>query len=164
VILLVTQSERASACAAALQESAQEMCKVAATLAQATTILRSEECVAVVADQHLFEAEPNELGIMLEHCGTAIHVRVNLGICGIDRLVSDVRGAMARRRREEIAVRQAVGVKLSRELKDTLTTLLLSTEMLIKAPDLSPWAAEQLSHVHELEERLHRQLKDTLPD
>jgi hypothetical protein len=160
VILLVTQSERASACVVALQESTHQKCKVASLVAEASAILRDEECTAVVVDQHLFEAEPNELAMMLEHSGTAIQVNVNLAISGIERIVKEVQVAVARRKREEIGVRQAVGAKLTGELKDTLTTLLLSTEMLMKAPDLSPWAAEQLSHVHDLEGKLRQQLND----
>ena len=57
MILLVTASERASECAAALREATGEKVVVAESLVRATTLLRAECYLAVVLDQHLLETE-----------------------------------------------------------------------------------------------------------
>src|SRR5713101_9956937 len=102
MILLVTSSERASECAAALREAAGEGIVVAQTLARAATLLRTECYLAVVLDQYLLETEPHEAETTLEHLGTAIPVQVNLGISGMERLVREVRAAVQRRQHEEV--------------------------------------------------------------
>jgi len=55
MILLVTPSERASECAAALHEATGEEVAVAESLARAATLLRAEGYLAVVLDQYLVE-------------------------------------------------------------------------------------------------------------
>src|SRR5271168_290148 len=105
MILLVTPSERASECAAALHEATGEEVVIAESLARATTLLRAECYLAVVLDQYLLETEPDEAGTTIEHLGTAIPVQVNLAISGIERLVREVRAALQRRQREEVRAR-----------------------------------------------------------
>src|ERR1700687_567922 len=107
MILLVTPSERAPECAAALHEATGEGIAVAESLAQAATLLRAEGYLAVVLDQYLLETEPHEAENTLEHTGTAILVQVNLAISGMERLVREVRAALQRRQREEVRARQA---------------------------------------------------------
>jgi hypothetical protein len=162
MILLVTLSDRASECAAALHEATGEVVAVAESLARATTLLRAECYLAVVLDQYLLETEADEAGTTLEHMGTAILVQVNLAISGMERLVREVRAAVRRRQREEVRARHAAVGKLHSELNGTVTALLLSIELALEAPGL-PAAAEKLESVHELVQKLRRQLEDTGP-
>ncbi|MGB0046350.1 MAG: hypothetical protein WBP70_02725, partial [Terriglobales bacterium] len=107
MILLVTSTERAGECAEALHNALSEEVVIAESLARATALLRAEDYQAVVFDQYLVETEPDESGTTLEHLGTAIPVQVNLAISGMERLVRDVRVAVQRRQREEVAARRA---------------------------------------------------------
>jgi hypothetical protein len=107
MILFVTPNERASECAAALQEATGEPVKIAESLARASTLLRANCFLAVVLDQYLLETEPDEAGTTFEHLGTAVPVQVNLALCGMERLVREVRAAVQRRKREEAGARQA---------------------------------------------------------
>jgi len=159
MILLVTPSERATECAAALHEATGDEVAVAESLPKAVTLLRAECYEAAVLDQYLLETEPHEAEIMLEHLGTAIPVQVNLAISGMGRLVREVRAAVQRRRREEVNARQAVIGKLQSELNGTLTALLLSSELALEIPDLPPAASEKLQSVHELVKNLRQQLE-----
>ena len=159
MILLVTPSERASECAAALHEATGEEVVIAESLARATTLLRAECYLAVVLDQYLLETEPDEAGTTIEHLGTAIPVQVNLAISGIERLVREVRAAVQRRQREEVRAREAAIGRLQSELNGTVTALLLSTELALQTPSLPPAAAEKLESVHELVKKLRRQLE-----
>jgi len=160
MILLVTPSECASECAAALHEATGEQVVVAESLARATKFLRAECYLAVVLDQYLLEAEPQEAEATLEHLGTAIPVQVNLAISGMERLVREVGAALRRRQREEVRARQAAIGRLHSELNSTVTALLLSTELALETPCL-PAAAEKLESVHELVKKLRKQLETT---
>jgi hypothetical protein len=160
MILLVTPSERARDCAAAIHEVTGEEVVIAESLGQATTRLRSEVYLAVVLDQYLLETEGDEAGSASEHLGTAILVQVNLGISGMDRLVREVRAALQRRRREEARARQAATGQLHSELSGTITALLLSTELAMEIPDLSLAATERLESVHVLMKKLRRQFEN----
>ena len=159
MILLVTPSERASECAAALHEATGEEVAVAESLPRADALLRTEGYLAVVLDQYLLETEPHEAETTLEHLGTAIPVQVNLGISGMERLVREVRAAVQRRQHEEVRARQAAIGKLQSEMNGTVTALLLSSELALETPGLPPAAAEKLKSVHELVKRLRKQLE-----
>jgi hypothetical protein len=163
MILLVTPSERASECAAALHEATGEEVVVAESLARATTLLRAECYLAVVLDEYLLETEPHEAGTTLEHLGTAIPVQVNLAISGMERLVREVRAAMQRRQREEVKARQAAVGRLHSELNGTVTALLLSIELALETPGLPAAANEKLQSVHELVKKLRKQLESAGP-
>ena len=160
MILLVTPSERASECAAALHEATGEEVVVAESLARATTLLRVEGYLAVVLDQYLLETGPDEAGTTFEHLGTAILVQVNLAISGMERLVREVRAGVQRRQREEVRARQAAVGRLHSELNGTVTALLLSSELALGTSGLPGAAAEKLESVHELVKKLRRQLEN----
>ena len=159
MILLVTPSERASDCAAALRAATGDRVMTAESLSRATTLLRAERYRVVVLDQYLLEAEPDEAGTMIEHLGTAIPVHVNLAITGMDRLAREVRVARQRRQREETQARHAAIGRLQSELNGTMTALLLSVELARETPHLPVAADEKLQSVHELVKGLRRQLE-----
>ncbi|HSZ61918.1 MAG TPA: hypothetical protein VK828_08975 [Terriglobales bacterium] len=161
MILLVTPSDRATECATALHGGTGEDVTVAESLPRAATLLRAGCYSAAVFDQHLLEAEPREADATLEHLGTAIPVQVNLAISGVDRLVRDVRAAVQRRKREEIQARQSAIGRLQGELNDTVTALLLSSELALDTPELPLAASEKIQSVHALVKKLRRQLEGT---
>jgi hypothetical protein len=163
MILLVTPSERARECAAALQDATSEPVRIAENLARAATLLRAECFPVVVFDQYLLEYEPDEAGSAIEHLGTALPVQINLAICGMDRLVREVRAAVQRRKREEGRARQAARAELHSELNSTVTALLLSTELALETRNLPAAALEKLQSVHELVTQLRRQLAAPRP-
>ena len=163
MILVVTPSERASEWAAALHGATGEAVMVAESLPRAATLLRADCYLAVVLDQYLVEAEPHEAETTLDHLGTAIPVQVNLAVCGMDRLVREVRAAVQRRQREEVQARHAAIGRLQSELNGTVTALLLSSEMAVEDSDLPAAAVEKLELVHELVKKLRRQLESAGP-
>jgi hypothetical protein len=140
MILLITPSVRAHECAEALQKLVEEPVQVALNLQQAGGQLRSQEFSAVVIDQSLVEAEPDESDTILQHLGTAIPVYVNFAISGVERVSRELRAALARRRREVLVARSSAEQTLRSELKGPVTALLLSCEMALK--EKLPSAAE----------------------
>ncbi len=163
MILLVTASNRALECSTALTQDTGEQVLVAESLIRATTFLRVESYLAVVLDQNLLEARPQEAATTFEHLGSAIPVHVNFGISGMERLVRDVRAAVQRRQHEEVGAQQAAMGRLHGELNGTVTALLLSTELALEDRSLPPAAAEKLQSVYEIVKRLRQQLESTAP-
>lgn len=88
-------------------------------------------------------------------------MEVNLAIRGIERLVREVKAALRRRYREEIAARQAALGKLQSELNCTVTALLLSVELAQASSGLTIPAAEKLQSVHNLVNDLRHQLEQS---
>jgi len=158
MILLIAPSARAQECARVLQEATSEPVHVAAGLRQAATQLRAQEYSAVVADQSLVEAEPEESELVLQHIGTAIPIYVNFAISGIERMVREVKAALQRRKREVVVARQAAELDLRNELKDTVTALLLSSEIVLQLPELPAAAAGRAQTVYELAQQLRGKL------
>jgi hypothetical protein len=164
MILVVTPNLRADECAAALRQATSEEIEVAETLQKATARLRTESYLAVVLDQYLLETEPDETDTVMQHLGTAIPVQVNLAISGLRRLAREVRAAVQRRKREEVAARRAAVSTLQSELNGTVTALLLSCELALDTPGLPSGAAEKIESAHGLVQKLRSQLAFTVDD
>jgi hypothetical protein len=163
MILVVTPNLAAEECAEALHQTTSEEVVVAASLREAASLLRSESYLAVVLDQFLLETEPDETETVMRHLGTAIPLQMNLAIIGGARLGREVRAALQRRRREEMAARRAAVGTLQCELNGTVTALLLSCELALNVPGLPTAATEKIESAHELVKKLRSQLESTLP-
>jgi hypothetical protein len=150
MILLITPSARAKDCAHALHEATSETMQVAPTLREAATQLRAREYSAVVVDQSLLEAEPDESELVLRHIGTAIPVYVNFAISGAARVVRELLIALRRRQSEGVVARQEAAQDLRNELKGTVTAMLLSCEMVLQLPQLPEPAQAKIRTVYEL--------------
>jgi len=158
MILLITASARVQECASALQEAASEPTEVASTLQQASARLREGEYSAVIVDQFLLEAEPEESEVVLQHLGTAIPVHVNFAISGTQRVVRELRIALSRRKKEGLAARKIAEQSLRNELKGSVTALLLSCQMTLQLPGLSPAAQSKMQTVYELAQEVRGKL------
>ncbi len=159
MILLVTQCQRAAECAQALKENTGEEVVLADTLQHATSLLRADSYRAVIFDQQMLEAEPNEMDTTMQHLGTAIPVQVNFAISGIERVVREVRAALHRRTREQASARQAATGLLRSELNGTVTALLLQCELARETPGLPRAAAEKMETAYNLVQKLRAQLE-----
>jgi hypothetical protein len=158
MLLVITPSAKARGCAQAIQQVTSEETHVAATLSQALAQLRAQEFVAVLIDQAFLETEPVESDMVLEHIGTAIPVHVNFAISGMDRIVRELRAALRRHKKEVLVVRQEAQQALRNELKSTVTALLLSCEMALRAPDLQSAAEAKMRTVYELAQEVRAKL------
>ena len=150
MILLITPTAKVQECATTIVEATDEKVQVASSLRHAAAQLRAQEYSAVVIDQSLVEAEPDDSEMIVQHFGTAIPVYVNFAISGVGRVVRDLRIALSRRNRETVVARQAAEQALRSELKGAVTALLLSCEMALKVPNLPEGAESKLRRVQEL--------------
>jgi len=143
----------------ALRQAANEEVVLVESLRKAASLLRTQSYLVVVVDQFLLETEPDETEIVMQHLGTAIPVQVNLAISGVERVTREVRAAVQRHKREEIAARQSALSTLHSELNGTVTALLLSCELALKVPGLPSEAIEKIESAHRLIQKLRSQLQ-----
>lgn len=164
MILVVTPNMAAQACADTLRQATSEEIVMAASLREASSLLRTESYLAVVLDQYLLETEPDETETVMRRLGTAIPLQMNFAISNGLRLMREVRATVQRRQQEEGAARRAVLSTLQCELNGTVTALLLSCELALGAPGLSVMAAEKMESTHELVKKLRSQLESALAE
>ncbi len=159
MILLITPSASGAKCLEALKAATTQEVHWASNLQKAATRLREQSYSAAVIDQFLLETEPEESDQMIEHLGTAFPVYVNFGISNIERVLREVRSALHRRRREELAARRAIAAQMQSELRETLTAMLLSCELAMSVPDLSNFASEKIRTIDTLARELRLRLE-----
>ena len=159
MILLVTPSARGQECAGSLQAATGEETHWAKTLQEAATRLREQTYSAAVIDQFLLETEPEEGEQLGEHLGSAFPVYINFAVTGMDRLIREVRAALHRRQREEYAARCSVTEQMQSEMRETLTALLLSCELVRSMPDIPVPAAEKIQAIDGLARELRLRLE-----
>jgi hypothetical protein len=150
MILLITASACGKECATALEGTAECKVTLASSLDEAVGQLQQQEFMAAVVDQSLIESEPDATGLFLQHLGTAMPVFVNFAICGMERFQREVRIALRRRARELDAARESVQESLRNELKGSLTAMLLSCELALRAEDVPPTVLQKLIQVNDL--------------
>lgn len=150
MILLITPSVRGQECAQAVQAATGHPTYAASTLQEAGSKLREQEYTAVIIDQFLLEAEPDDSEQILQHLGTAIPVYVNFAISGIERVVREIRTALSRRQREEQVARRSADQAMWSELKESVTALLLSCDLALSVPGVPAPAADKLRGMHDI--------------
>ena len=158
MILLVTPSSCAAECATALLASNQHPVQTCETLEQASLLLRDHEFLAVVLDQLALEVDPDEGEILHSHLGSATAVYVNFAINSKRRIVHEVAAALRRRAADERVARLVAQEALRNELKDTVTAMLLSCDLLAASSALPDFAKQKIRGVQELASHLQVQL------
>jgi len=158
MILLITSLAKTEDCIQALQQATSETVLVAATLHEAAEQLQSQQYSAVIMDQLLLDAEPDEAETVLKHLGMAVSIYLNFALCGVERLVRETRSALQRRKREVSVAREEAGRALRSELNDKLTALLVSCEIALGVENLPTAAEAKMQAVYALAQEVQQQL------
>jgi len=158
MILLVTTSSRANEYAAALERGTGVKTQVAASAAQASAKLQATEYDALVVDQSLVEADPRALDTLLNRCGTAMPVYVNLALHACERVAREVQVALRRAQEERVVAGRVAGKLLRNELCSEVTGILLNSELALRQPGLPPDTAARIYSVRALAEKMRSRL------
>jgi len=159
MILLITNSPRAAECAAAIERATNERIQICPRLALAARTLRSTECSALVIDQLLMEADPAAADVLLSEADTAIPVFVNFAICGMERVLRDVRSALQRREGERLRAVREAEANLRGQLTEALTGILLSSQLAMEVPAVPAAAQARLRSVYQLAMSIRQRLE-----
>ena len=160
MILLVTTATRARDCASVIEQITTQPTRCTPTCQEAAGLLRAGEYTAVVFDQLVLDAEPEQAEQLMELLDRATPVFVNCAIHGAERIARQVRSALERRKGEEQRVRLSAQRALHSELSETITAILLSCDIALSMKGLPPPAEDKLRAVHELATQLSTQLRN----
>jgi len=159
MILLVTTSLRGKECAAALECGTGHKTHVAGSVPQAVNRMQAAEYELLVIDQSLLATDLRALDTLLNRCGMALPVYVNLSLNSVERIVREVQVALRRAGAERAAAEHAAGNILRNELRSEVTGILLNSELVLRQHGLSPEIAEKVNSVRELAEKMRSRLE-----
>jgi hypothetical protein len=146
-VLLITPSARGQECA---QAAGTTTLPAVASLLQAAIA----KCAAgILGGRHRSIPDGGRAvlrGVPLQHLGSAFPVYVNCAISGIERVVREVRSALSRRVREEEIARVSATRVIWSELKESVTAILLSCDMVLASKDVPAPMAGRIQVIHDL--------------
>jgi len=159
MILLVTTSSRSKECAAALERGTGCKAHVAASVPQALAKLQAADYDILAIDQSLLESDFRALDTLLNRCGTAMPVHVNLALHSSERIMREVQVALRRAEEERVVAARLAGKLLRNELCSEVTGILLTSELALRQRGLPPEIAEKINSVRELAEKMRSRLE-----
>jgi hypothetical protein len=159
MILLVTTSSRVKDYAAALQQGTGHKAQVASSLPQASAKLRVAEYAVLATDQSILESDLSALDTLLNQCGTALPIFVNLSLHSPDRVVREVQVALRRAESERLVAERMAGRVLRNELRNELTGILLNSELALKGTTIPQEVSEKIRSVRALAEKMRARLE-----
>jgi len=116
----------------------------------------------VLVDETLVECDPRAAEAIWERSGLAIPMQINFALAGAARIIREVRAALQRRQREQSIARMAAREAIESELKNTVTGLLLQSQLALAEAGLPNQIAQKLRMVEELAGKLRKQLSGTM--
>lgn len=158
MILLLTTSSRAKECAAAIELGTGHKAHVAGTVPQAVNRLQAAEYDALAIDQSLLEMDLRALDTLLNRCGMAMPVYVNLALSSSERVVREIQVALRRLESERALAMQSAAKIIGSQLKGNLTGILLNSDLALRQRSISPDVADKVRSVRDLAEKMRAQL------
>jgi signal transduction histidine kinase len=159
MILLITPSQRGSECATAIETALAQPAQAVKSFQEAAFCLRAHTYSAVVIDECLLDADPDQASLLLKHIQTAMPVYINGAINGIPRIVETVQSACQRRMRDEAAARLSAQASLRSELREPLTGIILNCELLLGDANVPVGVKDKIRAMHELARQLGAKLQ-----
>lgn len=159
MILLVTTSSRAKECAAALEQGTGHKVHLASTVPQAVSKMQTAEYETLAIDQSLLESDFRALDTLLNNCGIAMPLYVNLALHSTERIVREVQVALRRAEKEKLMATHAAERVLRNQLRGEITGILLNSELALRQKSISSDVAEKVRSVRELAEKMRAQLE-----
>jgi len=159
MILLVTTSSRGRDYAAAVESGTGQTTRLAGSVPQALAGLQAGDYELLAIDQSLLDTDFRALDTLLNRCGTAMPVYVNLALHSSDRIVRELQVALRRTQEEKLLAERVAGRILRNELRSEITGILLNSELALQQRGLAPEIADKLSSVRELAEKMRSRLE-----
>lgn len=162
-ILIVSGIEDVRNCAEVVAKQLDLKVEVAESRRVALDALRKKKFFAVVVDESLAECDPAAADAIWERSGLAIPLQINFAVSGVARITREIRAALQRREREQTLALQAASASIERELKNTVSGLLLHSQLALSQGGVPDVVAERLRLVVDLAGTLREQLSAPAP-
>jgi signal transduction histidine kinase len=157
-VLLVSGLSGAENCAAAIMQQMGLDVEIAPGRREALDALRAGSYAALIVDDSLAEGDPRGAEVLWKMAGLAIPMQVNFALTGGARLIRDLRAALARREQEQGAAQLAALRAVESELRNTISGLLLHTQLALREGPPSPQLEQRLRLMAELAGNLKQRL------
>lgn len=128
MILVISPLVKTTELAHALQEETHEPVEICAAMGTAIPLVQAKEYSAVVLDEVLLDAEPEEGEGVLKHLRAGVPVYLNLAVSSARRVCREVRAALRRREQDIRAARKIAEQAVQHQLKENATALLLTCQ------------------------------------
>jgi hypothetical protein len=157
-LLMITSILGAENCAAVLANQLGFSVEIVANRKEGLARLRRHEYTIVVVDDAVAESDPEGAELLWKHAGLAVPLQINFAISGTARLVREVRAVLSRREQEQALAMRAAAVAVESDLRDTVTGLILHSQLALSEPSLTPELSAKLKTVAELAGNLKQRL------
>jgi signal transduction histidine kinase len=157
-VLVVSALSGAENCAAAIMQQMGLDVDVVPGRREAIEALRTGSYAAVIVEDSLAEGDPRGAEVLWKMAGLAIPMQVNFALTGSARLVRDLRAALARRLQEQGAAQRAALRAVEAELRNSISGLLLHTQLALRESGPSPRLEQRLRLMAELAGNLKQRL------
>jgi hypothetical protein len=113
--------------------------------------------------ESLAECDPAAADAIWERSGLAIPLQINFAVSGAARIIREIRAALHRREREQAMALEAATASIEKELKNTVSGLLLQSQLALSQGGVPAVVAEKLRMVADLAGTLRQQLSASSP-
>jgi signal transduction histidine kinase len=158
-VLVISGLSGAENCAAAIMQQMGLDVEVVPGRREALEALRAGSYAAVIVEDSLAEGDPRGAEVLWKMAGLAIPMQVNFALTGSARLIRDLRAALARREQEQGAAQRAALRAVESQLRESLSGLLLHTQLALREGPPSPQLEQRLRLMAELAGNLKQRLE-----
>lgn len=155
---MVTALEEMDGAAAALAGKLGLAVEIASTRAAALRLLDRRSYSVVIVDHLLAESDAEGGDLIWKHAGLAVPLEISFALSGSARLEREIRGALARRRREQQMAGVAASAAVDAELKDAITGFLLESRLALAEEGIPPKIERRLQILAAMAEQLRNRL------
>ena len=157
--LIITGISGAEHCAASLSKQLGLPVEVASSRREGMAALRRREFTIVVVDEPVAESSPEAAELLWKQAGLAIPLQINFAISGTHRIIREVRAALSRREQEQQVAMRAAATAIENDLRDTVTGLLLHSQLALAEPLVSAQMTAKLQTMVQLAGNLRTRLE-----
>ena len=159
--LIVTAIEGMESRAAELAGRLKLTVEIASSRAGALRLLSRRGYAIVILDQILAESDPDGSELIWKNAGVAIPLQINFALAGSSRLEREVRGALARREREQQLSAAAAAAALDAELKNAITGFLLESQLALAEENIPLRVENRLRNLAAMASQMQERLLPT---
>jgi len=121
--------------------------------------MQAAEYDGLAIDQSLLESDFRALDTLLNRCGVAMPLYVNLALHSNERVVREVQVALRRAEKEKLMATRTAEHVLRNQLRSQVTGILLNSELALRQKTIPPDVEEKIRAVRELAEKMRSQLQ-----
>lgn len=157
-ILIISGMEGVRNCADVVARQLDRKVEVAEGRRTALDALRRKQFAVVVLDETLAECDRAAAEAIWQRSGLAVPIQINFALSGATRIIREIRAALSRREQEQAVARLAAKEDIAIELKNTVTGLVLQSQLALSEGGVPPHIIQRLRMVADLASALRQQL------